>query len=201
MTKSNILVTSDAHFFHENILKFTDRPYKTIGEMEADYIKRWNSKVNKCDLVYILGDHIWNTVSSRRQKELNDKLNGNKILVEGNHCKCNILQAVNRGYICVVQEAVIKVGKDRIILSHYPYRYGFWKGLFHRIKFFFQHNKWPDKTRYSKNLKDEGKWLLQGHSHSKDKIKGKQIHVGVDAWNGYPVSLHQIQQLMDSQRG
>ena len=44
----NIFFTSDAHHGHEHILKFCpNRQYSTIEEMTEDYIKKWNSKVQK----------------------------------------------------------------------------------------------------------------------------------------------------------
>ena len=36
--------------------------------------------------------------------------------------------------------------------------------------------------------KDDGGWLLHGHIHEKWRQNGRQINVGVDAWNFAPVS-------------
>ena len=47
---------ADVHFGHQNILKFENRPFKTVEEMDEEYIKRWNNKVKKGDEIYILGD-------------------------------------------------------------------------------------------------------------------------------------------------
>lgn len=42
-------------------------------------------------------------------------------------------------------------------------------------------------------LRDEGNWLLHGHTHAKEKITSRrEIHVGLDAWNLRPVSLTDI---------
>ena len=41
-------------------------------------------------------------------------------------------------------------------------------------------------------LSDRGKFLLHGHSHSKNRYKDRMIHVGVDAWKYKPVALHEI---------
>ena len=57
---------SDTHFGHKNILKYDNRPYFTVAEMDADLIKRWNNAVKPTDTVYHLGDFSW--LASRRNR-------------------------------------------------------------------------------------------------------------------------------------
>ena len=47
-----VFFTGDLHFGHENVIAFDDRPFKSVEEMDAELIKRWNAKVGKDDLVY-----------------------------------------------------------------------------------------------------------------------------------------------------
>ena len=54
-----IFFTGDTHFGHENVLRFDGRPFKSVEEMDCELIRRWNAKVDKGDLVYVLGDMIW----------------------------------------------------------------------------------------------------------------------------------------------
>ena len=76
--------TGDLHFGHKNVLTFDNRPFATVDEMDAELIRRWNNKVGKGDLVYVLGDLIW-------KSRINDapalikSLNGQNILIKGNH--------------------------------------------------------------------------------------------------------------------
>lgn len=188
----NIHFTSDHHWYHDNILKFTKRGFSSLEEMHEEYIKRWNKKVMVGDITYILGDNVWNTIGMNKYKELMDKLNGQKILIEGNHDRVKALSANKLGLTTILQTCVIKIGKNNIILSHYPYRYGFWKSLYTNIKNFLKSGYWPPSSRFKNNPRDTGMWLLHGHTHSQEKVQGKQIHVGVDAWDGYPVSTQQI---------
>ena len=56
-----IFFTSDLHFGHENVIRFDNRPFKTVEEIDSELIRRWNAKVAPGDLVYVLGDLIWKT--------------------------------------------------------------------------------------------------------------------------------------------
>lgn len=51
-----IWFTSDTHFGHENVLKFTDRPWETIWQMNDAIVDSINGKVAVDDELYILGD-------------------------------------------------------------------------------------------------------------------------------------------------
>ena len=47
---------SDLHLFHENSIKFDERPFESLDEMHETIKKRWNSKITNGDRVFILGD-------------------------------------------------------------------------------------------------------------------------------------------------
>ena len=51
-----IWFTSDTHFGHENVLKFTDRPWETIWQMNDAIVDNINGRVAVDDELYILGD-------------------------------------------------------------------------------------------------------------------------------------------------
>lgn len=55
----NNWVTSDLHFGHKNIIKYENRPFKDIEEMDKAIIELWNKTVKKDDKIYILGDFSW----------------------------------------------------------------------------------------------------------------------------------------------
>ena len=59
--ESKILFTSDLHFGHKNVLKFDQRPFFTVSEMDTALIENWNKKVRPGDFVYVLGDMFWNS--------------------------------------------------------------------------------------------------------------------------------------------
>lgn len=81
--------TSDTHFFHANILKFTGangkriRPFGSLEEMHELMIERWNKCVRPQDYVYHLGDVTFQYHG--KFNELMSRLNGHKRLIVGNH--------------------------------------------------------------------------------------------------------------------
>lgn len=93
----NIWFTSDTHFSHKNVLKHCKGRLKafnideTLDDKEKvnlndeAVIKRWNSKVKKTDIVYIIGDFSF--ASPDETKKILGRLNGKKFLISGNHDK------------------------------------------------------------------------------------------------------------------
>jgi len=77
----NIFFTSDTHFGHKNILKYCNRPFVNVEEMDEVMIERWNGRIGKNDSVYHLGDFSF----SSNPKTYFERLNGKKILIIGNH--------------------------------------------------------------------------------------------------------------------
>ena len=83
----NVFLTSDTHFGHVNICNFTNydgspvRPWDSVEEMDEEMVKRWNETVGPKDKVYHLGDVVIN----RKSLQILDRLNGDKVLIKGNH--------------------------------------------------------------------------------------------------------------------
>ena len=76
-----IFFTSDTHFFHGNIIRYCNRPFDSIDAMNEGMIQRWNNRVGPEDTVYHLGDVVIN----RRALKTLARLNGDKVLIKGNH--------------------------------------------------------------------------------------------------------------------
>ena len=52
----NLFFTSDTHFFHEGIIRFCNRPFGSVEEMNETLIRNWNEKVPEDGTVFHLGD-------------------------------------------------------------------------------------------------------------------------------------------------
>jgi calcineurin-like phosphoesterase family protein len=84
----SVFLVSDTHFGHQGVCRFTRsdgvtklRPWDTAEEMDEAMVKAWNERVKPTDKVYHCGDAVIN----RRALKTLGRLNGDKILVRGNH--------------------------------------------------------------------------------------------------------------------
>jgi calcineurin-like phosphoesterase family protein len=82
-------LVSDTHFGHAGVCRFTHpddpavklRPWEDPDEMDEEMVRRWNERVRPTDKVYHLGDVVIN----RRALKTLHRLNGDKVLIRGNH--------------------------------------------------------------------------------------------------------------------
>lgn len=83
-----VFLISDTHFGHEKtctVFKKKDgsplRPFSCAEEMDEFMIKAWNERVKPNDKIYHCGDVVIN----RRFLNVLGRLNGDKVLIRGNH--------------------------------------------------------------------------------------------------------------------
>jgi len=108
---SNVFLISDTHFGHTNIIRYCDRPFANVDEMDDALIKNWNSVVSPQDKVYHLGD----VTLSTKKLHILDSLNGKKILIKGNH---DIFPLKN--YVPYFKDIRATHEISGLILSHIP---------------------------------------------------------------------------------
>ena len=170
-----IFFTSDHHFGHKNIIKFCNRPFESVEEMDETMIKRWNEKISPDDDVYHLGDVA--LCSPNKLKKIIDRLHGKIHLIKGNHEKSALackdhFEWIKDYYELTVEDDEFPEGKQKIILLHYGMRV------------------W--------NKSHWGTYHLYGHSHGTlpDDPKMRAIDVGVDCHDFYPVSYEEVKAIM-----
>lgn len=83
-----IYVTSDTHFGHRNIIKYCNRPFNSVEQMDSCMIDIWNAIIKPNDIVFHLGD--FSLAGAEIAGPIIDKLNGKKILIAGNHDRGSI---------------------------------------------------------------------------------------------------------------
>ena len=88
----NTFFTADTHFGHKNIIKYCNRPFASLDEMNETLIENWNKVVSLEDTVYILGDFAY--CSKTSVEDFLKRLNGEKHLISGNH---------ERGYFSAIR--------------------------------------------------------------------------------------------------
>jgi calcineurin-like phosphoesterase family protein len=84
----SVFLVSDTHFGHAGVCRFMRadgvtklRPWDSPEEMDEEMVRRWNERVRPTDKVYHLGDAVIN----RRALPTLARLNGDKVLIRGNH--------------------------------------------------------------------------------------------------------------------
>lgn len=170
-----VFFTSDQHLGHKAIIKYCNRPFSSTGEMDNIIIERWNWLVQPKDVVYTIGDFcLGNQEMAFRYFK---RLNGQIYVVPGGHDKRWIRPNLcYTGPNCIVRVLpplyTVTLDKQVIVLCHFAMRV------------------W-DKSHYNS-------WNLHGHSHGRLLAVGKQLDVGVDNWNFYPVSLEEVKNVMET---
>ena len=169
-----IYFISDTHFNHKNIIKYCDRPFESVEQMNDILIKNWNEVVSNDDTIYHLGDFALGS----RDLIINivNKLNGNKYLIRGNHDNWSASTYENFGFN-VLKNAPIRLDEYKLILSHIPI---------------------PD-TQIPKGFIN-----IHGHIHNKKLFEciekyepskysvEKHINISCDVTNFKPINLEEI---------
>ena len=128
-----ILLTSDTHWGHANILTFKRddgtplRPFSSREEMDETMVDNWNKVVGPNDKIYLLGDVGFKNATFF--EGIFSRLNGTKVLIKGNHDQLKL--SVYMKYFKDIR-AVHQL--DKIILSHipiHPESIGRWRGNIH----------------------------------------------------------------------
>lgn len=166
--------SSDTHFGHENIIKYTGRPFKTLEEMDNKIIENFNARVTTDDSVIFLGDFCFkNTVGGKKgegtttkSEEYLNRLNGRWSFVKGNHDS-------NNGVKAIISSCIINYGGQEMFCCHNPAEAN------HKFRI-----------------------NLCGHIHELWKFKklAQQsyiVNVGVDVWKFKPVSISEILKELD----
>lgn len=159
--------TSDHHFDHKNIIKYCERPFSTIHDMNETMIERWNECVEPGDIVFHLGDFAF--ANLKRHQEILDRLNGTIRLIKGNHDRSRIIKRAGFEWIKQRYEWRVPPSRVRLLtMDHYP--------MF----------MWRDSHIME--------WHIHGHCHgtlpeSPDRLS---FDVGVDCWDFYPVHLDEL---------
>lgn len=192
--RKNIFFTSDWHIGHENVLVYSNRPFKDINHMHRVLVNKYNACVGEDDICYFLGDV--GLAKKEVTKKIISELNGTKILVSGNHDP-GVFSSYDLGFDVVITSASVRVGSTVVTLSHFPL-YGVYREDTTTMGKSVGMNWHGEEKHKEWALVDRGQFHLHGHIHSpnggKSKtILGKQMDVGVDGNDYHPVSISQVE--------
>ena len=175
--ESGIFFTSDTHFGHSKIIDYCKRPFSSIEEHDKTLIQNWNNVVGQDDTVFHLGDFAYG--NSQFVSNIIKQLNGNIILIKGNHDLRNMNPTLYNMFSDAVYQARILIDKQTVYLNHFPF-------------LCFEHG---DINLYKDNYSIQ----LFGHVHSGPLTSSEdtsrlnillptQYDVGVDNNNFTPIS-------------
>lgn len=165
-----LILISDLHFFHKNIVKYTNRPQEFLEDLDGHnnwLINQINSVVTEDDEVYHLGDFAFSKDIEKIAGILM-QLKGSWRMILGNHDNEEILNAA-----CDLCNS--RTGSTHKVLGNYhemTYRKK------HIVMFHFPIESWH-KKRY-------GSLCLHGHLHGgkskerSDNPMENRLDVGID---------------------
>jgi len=132
-------ITSDLHFGHERIKIFcpkTRERFTDVKHMNEAMILEWNALVQPEDLVYILGDFAF--TSTQDAVKILKRLNGDKILIEGNHDRKHLKDTNFRNSFKEIHKYLdIVYNKTKVVMFHYPIAE--WDQMFRGSVHFYGH--------------------------------------------------------------
>ena len=191
---TGIWFTADIHVGHAKVAEL--RGFPDTDSHDQALAQRWDAVIRPADQVWVLGD-ISGGHGFSEDKALFwiSQRPGIKHLIAGNHDGVHPLHSgahriqplYLRVFASVNSSAVRKVCGQRILLSHFPYRDD-------------PHGDHTPQPRYPEyRLPDTGQYLLHGHTHSHIAVRGRQLHVGLDAHHLSPVPLAWVEKQITEQ--
>jgi len=147
-----------------NIIKYCNRPFKNVVEMDECMIQRWNERVKDGDTVYHLGD-----ISMGNPYLYLKRLRGIKHVIVGNHDRPMSLRSLaSMGDLASISDLLEVKDRGRdIVLCHYAMRV------------------W--------NKSHHGSLHFYGHSHGSLPGNEQSLDIGVDCWDFHPVTLDEAE--------
>jgi calcineurin-like phosphoesterase family protein len=178
---ANLLLTSDPHLGHTNVIRYDNRPFDNIEQMNKEIIRRFNERVKDDDTCIIVGDFCFRNSPGGKEgegltvhaKNYIKQLNGNKVFVRGNHDRNNSVQTK-------IERLVLKVGGIYINVCHRPDDAIICDDRYYSLNIVGHvHNAWK-----TKEITKNGKFSLM-------------INVGVTTNNYYPYTFDEVKAIYD----
>ena len=190
--------TADLHLCHEKVAKI--RGFSSTHEHDEAVLKGLEEIAHSGNQIFILGD----ISGGKHESDAIDQLvlattskNVDLHLIAGNHdsahpmhrkyTKSRMWEVPSYLFSTTDTMGTFRHNKDKVMLSHFPYTGD--RG----------EDRYPEYR-----LKDTGKPIVHGHTHSSEKVsysdKGSlQICVSLDAWGLKPAPKHELVKLIESQ--
>jgi len=172
---------SDTHFLHTNIIKYCNRPFISIDEMDTTILNNINRLVAQDDTLWHLGDFAYGRLATVESITfIRNQIRCKNInLIVGNHDK-----------------AILKNDNLKRLFNN---TYNYYLGYIDRWKFLMTHR--PPALKYNT---DDWNWektlwdsersknaiCLHGHTHNNSHRNPHNL--SVELWNYCPVSINEV---------
>lgn len=177
--------SSDWHLSHKNIIKYDNRPFKTVEEMNHTIMSNVSSQLQKDDDLYYIGDFALTGGSNEMEGFMKSlAYTGARLyFIKGNHDKRDTIKLYERYGTYLGEQKKIKIldpeardGIQEIVLNHYAMRV------------------W-DKSHH-------GVWHLYGHSHHSlpDLKDSLSFDVGINGWDYKLLSYPEVKKIMSKKQ-
>lgn len=156
-----LFIISDTHFFHQNIIKYCQRPFKDVDEMTEQLIINWNKSVGTDDVVLHLGDVTFNY---NRTFEVMKQLNGHKQLILGNH-DWGSAKMDRLGFECLTtarnQSYEFEHDGIHYIVAHRSRDIPTWEQGDNRVRLCgHEHNNMPEFIKWVRDKRDDARPIM-----------------------------------------
>jgi len=164
-------LSADPHLGHDEIIRYCKRPFRNSQIQTREIVKRHNNVVGHDDTTIWIGDFAMaGPDRATFVAGIMNRLNGNHILVLGNHDQIHPLKLVDIGFQSVHTSYTMEYKGHQFVMAHDP---SVWTVV----------SNWDPRPIF-----------LCGHVHDLFKsIKEKSIvNVGVDVWDFTPITFDQV---------
>lgn len=123
--KVRIFFMGDLHYGHVNVIRFDDRPFSNIEEMNQFIVDEVKRVLRPNDILFDLGDMFWKSRDDEIRRVLDQFPTKNIYKIIGNHDKPKLYQNHLSNYFVAIGDLFdvnIEYNSQdyKVILSHYP---------------------------------------------------------------------------------
>jgi calcineurin-like phosphoesterase family protein len=174
-------IISDLHLEHANIIRYCNRQFDDVHQMNSEILLRWNQIVGKYDTIYYLGDLVFSRSKGSNIAGWMHKLNGIKVNIWGNH---------DRFLKCKLPYLVINFNGESILLVHSPNPND-------------RHNQetlaHTGICQLLKEWRETSNWIIHGHYHNNNlqqhpliNNEDRMINVSAELLDYRPIELEKL---------
>jgi calcineurin-like phosphoesterase family protein len=173
-SEPDFFITSDTWFGRPQILNIANRLFSSVEDMNEQFIKNWNSKIKKDDIIFHLGNFAWDPITA---KYVLNRLNGNITFLIGNSDEALIEVADDFDNITILDDQIVELPQYDSIICHYPLEV--WNGKSSGTIHFHDHTV---------------------YSHKTDLRASNRINVCIDFWNYSPIKFSTIKDFINAKK-